>query len=209
MKPERVVDLGRVAALSDGIFAVAMTILVANLPVPRGAGDLGTMPLDQALEQLLPQIKTAAIGFFVVALYWWRHHEFIRALARCDVRIMWLNFLFLFNIVLTPFATRLTGAFHLNPLAVQLYACNLAIIGALQASLWWCATRDAGILKVETDDQRPWRAIISLVIFVVIFLSSIPIAAINVDIAIWSWALLIPATWFRRRIAAVFGGHRA
>src|ERR1700760_3738065 len=88
MRQEKDVDLARIAALSDGIFAVAMTILVGSLPVPRSTGDLGGMPLDQDLEQLLPQLQSAAIGFFIVALYWWRHHEFFRVLTKCDMRIM-------------------------------------------------------------------------------------------------------------------------
>jgi uncharacterized membrane protein len=201
---ERAVDLGRIAALSDGVFAVAMTILVANLPVPRDTGDLGAMSLGLALVKLLPQLKTAAIGFFVVALYWWRHHEFIRVLARCDLRIMWLNFLLLFNIVLTPFATRLAGAFHLDPLTVQLYAGNLALIGLVQAVLWWCAAREPGILKPEIDKRKPRRAIAVLAVFVVIFLASIPIAEISVSAAVWSWLLLIPAGWLRARIGGIF-----
>jgi uncharacterized membrane protein len=205
MKPERDIELGRMLALSDGIFAVAMTILVANLPVPRNASDLGGISLDRALEEFLPQLKTAAIGFFVVAFYWWRHHQFMRALAKSDVRIMWLNFLLLFNIVLTPFATRLTGAFRPNPLPVQLYAGNLALIGAVQAVLWWCTTKDAQILKPEIDKQYPRRAIIGLGIFVLIFLGSIPIAAISVDVAVWTWLLLIPAAVLRRRTTVAVG----
>ena len=173
MRQEKEVDLGRVAALSDGIFAVAMTILVGSLPVPRNAGDLGAMSLDQDVAQLLPQLQTAAIGFFIVALYWWRHHEFFRVLTRCDLRIMRLNFLLLFNIVLTPFATRLVGAFPLTPLTVQLYAGNFALIGVVQAALWWCLTLDPGLLKPEIDKRRPWQAIGVLAVFVAIFLISI------------------------------------
>jgi uncharacterized membrane protein len=201
MSREGDVDLNRIAALSDGIFGVAMTILVANLPVPRSAGDLGGMPLDQDLKQLLPQLQSAAIGFFIVALYWWRHHEFFRVLTRCDQRIMRLNFLLLFNIVLTPFATRLVGAFHLTPLTVQLYAGNFSLIGIVQAALWWCVTLDPGLLKPEIDKRRPWRAIAVLAVFVSVFLISIVIAEIDLDYAMWSWLLLVPAGWLRRRAA--------
>lgn len=201
MEREKGVDLGRLAALSDGIFAVAMTILVGSLPVPRNAGELGGLPLDQDLAQLLPQLQTAAIGFFVVALYWWRHHEFFRVLTRCDMRIMRLNFLLLFNIVLTPFATRLVSAFHLTPLTVQLLAGNFALIGIVQAALWYCATLEPGLLKPEIDKRRPWQAIGVLAVFVAVFLISIGIAAFDVDYATWSWLLLIPAGWVRRRVA--------
>ena len=203
MSQEKDVDLSRLAALSDGIFAVAMTILVGSLPVPRNAGELGGLPLDQDLKQLLPQLQTAAIGFFIVALYWWRHHEFFRVLARCDQRIMRLNFLLLFSIVLTPFGTRLVGAFRLTPLTAQLYAANFALIGIVQAALWYCATLEPGLLKPGVDTRRPWRAMGALAVFVAIFLISIGIAEYDVSWATWSWLLLVPAGWLRGRIAGV------
>jgi uncharacterized membrane protein len=64
------IDMPRLAALSDGIFAVAMTLLVAAISLPKNSGDLGGVTPGAALLAALPQFKAIAISFFVAAAYW-------------------------------------------------------------------------------------------------------------------------------------------
>jgi hypothetical protein len=90
------IDIARLAALSDGVFAVAMTLLVVALPLPRNAADLQGRPLSEHLLTLLPQFRAVVISFVVAAAFWRAHHDFFRALVRADRTVAWLNFLLLF-----------------------------------------------------------------------------------------------------------------
>lgn len=187
---QRDIELPRLAALSDGIFAVAMTLLIAALPLPQTPQDLDGRPLSEVLLAKLPQAEAVAIAFFVAALFWWRHHDLVGALARCNVPLMWLNFLFLFGIVLTPLATHLLGAFPRGAVTVDIFAGNLAFIGAALFSLWWYAARKKGLLKPDIDPQRVRRALVGVAVSVLVFLSSMALAWRNADVALWSWLLL-------------------
>ncbi len=100
------IDLGRVAALSDGIFAVAMTLLVVALPLPKNAAELGGVPLCEHLLTLLPPVRAIMISFLVAAVFWRAHHGFFSCLAQtltvglyaanlaligCSLFLMWLR----------------------------------------------------------------------------------------------------------------------
>jgi uncharacterized membrane protein len=90
------IDLARAAALSDSIFAVAMTLLIVALPLPKSIAELAGVPLSEHLLSLLPAFRAIVIGFFVAAVFWRSHHAFFRCLAQGDAMLMWLNFLLLF-----------------------------------------------------------------------------------------------------------------
>jgi uncharacterized membrane protein len=203
-EPRRAVDLSRLTGLSDGIFAVAMTVLVASLPVSGTPNVSAAQSLSDTLEAVVPQVKVASAGFFISALYWWRHHELMRTLARCDVPMMWLNFLVLFGVVLMPFTMRLAGTFPQSALTANLYAGNFAFNGAMLAALWGYAAAHKGFLKPEADADQAHRVIIGLASFVLIFLISMLVAWINVDLAPLSWLLLVPAQVMRKRLAGLF-----
>jgi uncharacterized membrane protein len=191
------IDLPRLAALSDGVFAVAMTLLVATLPLPRTPADLGAASLRDALLAVLPQLRDVAVSFFVAALYWLRHHDLVRALARCNSAVMWLNFLLLFGVVLTPLATHLLGAFPRGAVTVDIYAANLAFIGTVLLIIWWYAIRHEGLLKATIEPKDARRELRGLAASILVLLSSIPLAWVNADIALWSWLLLAPIAWRR------------
>lgn len=191
------VDLARVAALSDGVFAVAMTLLVAALPLPKNMAELGGKSLEEYLLGLLPHLRAIFIGFVVAAAFWRSHHDFFKALARADRLVIWLNFLLLFGVVLTPVGTYLLGSFPTQALTTDLYAVDLATIGAAFLLLWWHAGR-RGFLAGAIDRRRLNRAIWGSAAVVAVFLASIPVSWFNPALAMWAWLLLIPVARYRR-----------
>jgi uncharacterized membrane protein len=193
------IDLPRLAALSDGVFAVAMTVLVASLTFPGSLAELGGRSIGAALLAALPQLKIAAISFLVAALYWWRHHDLFQALARCDHIVMWLNFLLLFGVVLMPFATRLLGGFPNTVVTIGVYAGNLVFVGAVLLAIWGYAARREGLLKPGAAAAEARPAMIGLAAGMAIFLASIAIAWFDADLAPWTWLLLVPASRLRHR----------
>jgi TMEM175 potassium channel family protein len=193
------IDIARLAALSDGVFAVAMTLLVVALPLPRNAADLQGRPLSEHLLTLLPQFRAVVISFVVAAAFWRAHHDFFRALVRADRTVAWLNFLLLFAVVLAPLGTHLLGNFPTQSLTVDLYALDLALIGIALLLLWWHAGRHPELLDPAIDRSRIRRTLWAAAWLPLVLLASIPVSWVAPDIAVWTWLLLVPVSLIRPR----------
>lgn len=95
-------DKGRIEAFSDGVFAVAITLLALDLTV---AGPGGHHPLSWQLGHLWPQFAAYVVSFFTVGVVWVNHHALFKSLTRPDRTLLFLNLLLLMFVVLIPFAT--------------------------------------------------------------------------------------------------------
>ncbi len=196
---EKTIDLVRLAALSDGIFAVAMTLLAVALPLPKDAAELGGRSLGEHLLTLLPQLRAIVISYIVAAVFWRLHHNFFRLLARGDQSIVWLNFVLLFGIVLTPLTTQLLGNLRATATTVELYAGNLALLGIALFLMWWHAARRR-LLYDGVGVARVRRALFGSGAQVLVFLASIPVSWARADLAEWCWLLLVPISFLETRL---------
>ena len=98
-------EFGRVANLSDGVFAIAMTLLVLGLEVPT----MGEAPLAALLRERIPNLVAFVLGFVLVANMWLAHHKFVSQLGSFEPGLIRLNLLFLGAAALVPFPTGLIG----------------------------------------------------------------------------------------------------
>ena len=109
---ENVEGLGkqRIEALSDGIFAFAMTLLVLDVKIPKLSEPLVNQGvLAQTLLDLWPKFLTFAMSFLILGFFWIAHHGYTHFLKRTDRYFLWINLLFLFIVVFLPFSTDLPG----------------------------------------------------------------------------------------------------
>ena len=129
--------LGRVEAVSDGVFAIVVTLLVLELKVPvlhdrRGTGELGHQLVD-----LLPKFLSWLISFIIVCKFWLNHHHLLTFARHATYGLVWLNSIFLMGQAFIPFPTALMGEYSMNPLAVGLFgivmAANTLLFIALQS----------------------------------------------------------------------------
>lgn len=134
-------DIGRLMAFSDGVFAVAITLLVFNVPVPAIAQNDATSRLPEALLHTAPPLLTFALSFFLVGFYWIRHHQLFRQVVSADVWLLWLNLIVLFLVCLLPFSAGVVGRYHNTVIAAEVYAVNLAAIAIAFSALFLYATR--------------------------------------------------------------------
>jgi TMEM175 potassium channel family protein len=201
--------LARILAFSDGVFAIAITLLVLNLKVPELAGSHN---LDQRLLHALGHDGGLFIGFvvsfYVVARFWISHHALSLILRRADARFITLNFVFLALIVFVPFPTELLGVYGDTTTAVVLYAATLVATSVLSAVLWSYAY-DHGLTDPKTPDPRrdAWmRAGLTTAVFG----ASIPIAFVSTGAAKTSWVLLaiLPFVASRRGSRRVLSRRR-
>jgi uncharacterized membrane protein len=134
-------EFGRIVNLSDGVFAIALTLLVLGLELP----DAGVGSMAEGLRGRLPNLIAFALGFALVANIWWEHHKLVARLAYFDPRSTALNLLALGLVALAPFPTGLIGAAPTERAAVlpfiaifvALMAVFLALIASVQRAGAW------------------------------------------------------------------------
>jgi uncharacterized membrane protein len=120
----------RIEALADGIFAVAMTLLVLDIKMPDTVTYATDAELWQRLSGLEHAIATYAISFVTLSVFWVAHHFHFHFVARTDRGLLWINLFLLLSITLVPFTTDLVGDnVHLR-LPALLYGANLLLISA-------------------------------------------------------------------------------
>ena len=134
-------DISRLMAFSDGVFAVAITVLVFNVPVPAIAQNDALSRLPSALLQTAPHLLTFALSFFLVGFYWIRHHQLFRQVVSADVWLLWLNLVVLFLVCLLPFSSGVVGRYHNSVIGAEVYAFNLALIAIAFSALYMYASR--------------------------------------------------------------------
>jgi uncharacterized membrane protein len=180
-------DVGRFLALSDGVFAIAMTLLVLGLPVPQVHHT--DRDLLAALQRLEPNAAAFALSFVLVGLYWANHRRFLRGLVRIDGILVLLNLLILLLVCVVPFTTGLLSRYGELPTAVVVYASNLVLLGlantALQVQTW----RGRLVAGIPGRRQRAEALTLSL-LSVAVFAVSIPIAILSPTRAEQSWLAL-------------------
>jgi uncharacterized membrane protein len=184
-------EFGRVLAFTDGLFAIAMTLLVVALGIPHLNHGDNTHDLLNALNDLLPDFVSFAISFAVIGRYWLAHHQFVALLKAMDQRFIALNLVYLAFIAFLPFPTALLGEYFSNPISVVTYAINVAIVSGMEVVLFsYAQNHDLFDRKLPQDVYRFGVAMsLAPVLF---FLISIPIAFADTRLAVVTWFLGIP-----------------
>jgi uncharacterized membrane protein len=192
-------ELDRVGAFSDGVFAIAITLLVLNIEVP----DVPDSELGSAISDLADDFVAYGIGFAVIGLFWFEHHKLFAVLGRASGRLVVVNTALLALIALMPFTTAVLGRYD-EPLAVALYAGNVGLTVLLSGLTTLVALNDglyAEPAPAQTGARRR-EVIIGVTARALVFFVSIPIAyAISQSLAKWFWLLLLVLTLADRRRA--------
>lgn len=136
----------RLTALTDGVVAVIITIIVLELKPPHSA-DLGS------LAELWPTFLSFALSFVYIAIYWNNHHHFFKLVPRVDGTVMWANLNLLFWLSLIPFTTAWMDEHNLAAIPVALYGASL-----LCSALSWYVMQ-ATIVRMQGPDSALRRAL--------------------------------------------------
>jgi uncharacterized membrane protein len=179
-------ELDRVCAFSDGVFAIAITLIVLNLQVPSVPGS----ELGSALSDLSDDLFTYAIGFAVMGLFWYGHHKLFATLARSSGRLVLANMILLALIALMPFTTGVLGRYD-EPLAVAVYAWNVGLAMVADGLMGAVAAADGLYDGRSSEPAGLWETLGGAVGRSLIFFLSIPVAyAVSPSAAQWCWILL-------------------
>lgn len=175
----------RVEALTDGIFAIAMTLLVLSLDVPAGIQDSSNVAVMAMLADLAPDLYHYFLAFFILASFWIAHHAQMDRLRHIDRSFLWINIATLMFVTLVPFSVNLIGDYPDETFAAVAFEANLLILGLLFAAQWFYAVRDRRLVHPGTD-VRPGNLRVMVV-------PAVSVVAILLALAGWTWSTALYA----------------
>jgi uncharacterized membrane protein len=184
-REEHEVEFSRIVAFSDGVFSIAITLLVLGISIDPG------LPHDKLAHALWEQreaLLAYAISFAVIARFWVVHHSFFSEVTAFDSRLIALNMLYLGFLVLIPFSSQVLGDYGGQLPAVVVYSANLAIVVLVGQWMSWDA-QHAG-LTIAVDEQTSRERLVRSLFIAAVFLGSIVIALFDAGIAPFLWFLL-------------------
>lgn len=146
-------DSKRIETLVDGIFAIAMTLLVLNLSIPQLTGPVQDVTIHSFLINLIPKLFTYALSFVLLAIFWKVNHSQFYYIRRINTPLLWITIIWLLFVALVPFSTSLTGEYGNLQSAQIFFDLNLLGIGLLSALIWYYATEKKFTVNELTPDE--------------------------------------------------------
>ena len=194
----------RVEAFSDGVFAIAMTLLILEIRVPEQSEAAGLAP---AIVHLWPSFLAFATSFFEIGVMWINHHRLFTMIGSTDQRLLIWNLLLLLGVTFLPFPTALIARHLTSPdawVTALLYNATLFFIAIAFNVMWRYASRDRRLIDTDVEQASveaitqqyrfgPW---IYLGMVIALSWNAILTLAFHLALAIY---FLLPPTHFRRR----------
>jgi uncharacterized membrane protein len=177
-------------ALSNGVFAVVITLLVLNIQVPQIAESVLSRELVLKLFGVWPKLLVYALSFLVVGIYWVAYRNTFHYIKRSDRTLLWLNILLLLCIVFIPFPTALLGQYPGQQISVVIYAGTLVLTGLVLQLLWWYVTSSYRLVDREIDPRLVQRATRRNLMAPLIYLLAIGISFLSVQISLVFFVLV-------------------
>lgn len=202
MAADKYISIERFKAISDGVIAVALTLLVLGITVPNLPSDINNHQLLKALESLSSDFIAYLISFVLIYKLWQVHSFIFQQIELIDDKILWLNGHFLFFISFLPFATRLMSAFHASITVIFFDICIILpqiMLNVIDRYLFSKKYYD----EILTDQKKMKKHRIfhvrSLSIIVIAILSMI-CSFFNVAFAGRIWLVLLALPLFERKL---------
>lgn len=178
------IEFSRIVAFSDGVFAVAITLLALNLSIDA---DVPKSEVADAIWDQRENFLAYGISFAVIGRFWLVHHRFFGEVKAFDQRLISLNLLYLGFIVLIPFSSQVLGDYGGETASVVVYAVNLSAVVLI--GQWMIAdARSGGLTTIDAQSHRENR--IRSAYIAAVFLASIPVAFLAPNLAPLMWLVL-------------------
>ncbi|GGQ71551.1 hypothetical protein GCM10010250_49610 [Streptomyces althioticus] len=187
----------RLLALSDGVFAIAITLLVLDIHVPQGLDSDG---FHQALGDVVPNLGAYAISFAVLAGFWRDHRAIFHRVRLVDADVIGLTVLGLGLAALLPFPTALVSEYGDESTSVVIYSAAVASLGAVHLALAAVVARRPWLHGDAQPLRNEFLYAVDLGTMVAVFLVTIPLALVVGPAAMWWWLVLVPIkVWLGRK----------
>jgi uncharacterized membrane protein len=202
MHDQMALSKNRIEALTDGIFAVVMTILILDISIPQissnsaiGGIAAGT-ELLKGLFDLWPKILSFGISFVILAIYWMAHHRQFNYVKHLNRTLIWINIMFLMATCILPFSTSLLAQYREQEISILLYGGNSIIIASLLYIQWWYVTTSHHSKLVDENLDHIIKTTLSrrLLFGIIVYLIAIEISFVYIQLSLFFFTIaLIPA----------------
>ncbi|MFG1808828.1 TMEM175 family protein [Streptomyces sp. NPDC049040] len=179
----------RLLALSDGVFAIAITLLVLDISVRQG---LDPAEFRHALRETVDSLLAYGLSFVVIAALWRDHRRIFGKVVRADEVLVRLTLLGLGLVALMPFPTTLLADYGSQPEAVAIYAGAVAVVDAVHLGLLLYVARRPQLLSSPLSAASVRLLSADLGATILVFVVSVPLAFASPAGAKWCWVVLIP-----------------
>jgi uncharacterized membrane protein len=177
---ERDSRLERLIFLSDGVYAIALTLLAVELVLPESSADLQDRELLKSLLESWPKVLAFLTSFTVIANFWVGHNVLFQHVRRFDGGMMWLALLQLLCVAFIPFPTSVIGGHISDPVAQQFYFSTLLVTGLVMAALWWYITSRRQLLDPDLSPRFIRRTHVISMILPMILLVLMVLVAVGI-----------------------------
>ena len=150
--PESAISRSRVEFLFDGVFAIAITILVLELRVPELTNHRSSAELARGLSQYATTFGSYLLSFFVLGSFWYRHNHHYRYFSTITVPILVLHFVQLAAAAFFPFCAALFGRYPFNPLAASIYVSCVLVFQLASLAAWVVGWREGAMSPELTPE---------------------------------------------------------
>jgi uncharacterized membrane protein len=172
----------RIEAFSDGVFAIAITLLILDLRIPAREGSDAAGRLS-AILGLWPSYFAYVLSFAMIGIYWANHHYLFKLFAKTDHGLNLLNLLLLMFIAFLPFPTHILGTHWPDeasrPVAVTFYAIGLLLPAAAWLAVWLYACHDRRLVRRELDPGFLRKLTLQFIGSVVVYALAVAVAVID------------------------------
>jgi len=175
----------RLEAFSDGVLAIAITLLVLEIRVPnvpRGS------TLAHELLHLWPKYAVFTVSFVTIGIMWINHHVLFQGVEGVDRGLLFLNLLLLLSISFVPFPTAVLGDYvragNSGRAAAVLYGANMLLVGIGFLALWWYLRAHPELRSTDLSDDAVRQAIRRTIIGPVLYATSIVVALVSAPVAL-------------------------
>lgn len=196
----------RLAALSDGVFAISMTLLVLDLRAPAAEAIHSEMGLVRALVEVLPRLLVYVMSFLTLGIFWVGQQTQLNYLSRSDRSLTWVHLVFLFFVSITPFSTSLLAEHLAYRTALFVYWLNILALGVTLYWAWTCAEA-TNLIRNDLPPDVPIAIKHRLVITQVLYAAAACLCFVSTYLSIGIIVLMqlryaIGFSWRREKAAA-------
>jgi len=151
--PYDLISPARLTSFSDGVFAIAVTLLVFNLKVPEiPEADVHRL-LPKALLNMLSHFVTYLISFLLIAVFWTIHHRMLSLVIHVDFTFTWINLIYLLVVAFIPFPSALMGTYPNESISMIFYICSMFMVVGLSLFMWRYATKGHRLISKDTPQS--------------------------------------------------------
>jgi uncharacterized membrane protein len=206
--------IDRLLALTDGVVAIALTLLVLQLQIPvthnLEDNSNSASALWHALNVDGAELTSYLVSFFIIAQFWLVHHRVLRTMRGHSEGLAWRNFAFLLTLTLMPFTSDLLGRYGGNPLAITLFGANLVAISLTTQWIYVYADRHHLIDDVQRSRNEERVGRVRAVLTVGVVSLALVLGWTDTALARYVWLLFLVVPVAGSRIAArIAAGQQA